>query len=207
MILIEIYLIRHGDCCKAGIDNYDPILKTVNPQLTDKGYKQAQKLAERCRNIRFDRIYSSDLTRALETANILNNTVRSKVIIDSNFREIDMGDVYLNFWTNYPDLFSEWSKHEKDISYPNGECGKMVWDRCERSIKTIIKNDFHRVAIVCHGGTIRSIICGILNIPQERRFYLGAPPENTSISIIKFNREEQKFYLHTFNDYTHWERI
>jgi broad specificity phosphatase PhoE len=196
---MEIYLIRHGDCCKAGKENYDPIMKTVNPQLTDIGYKQAEQLAERCSNIKFDRIYSSDLCRAVETATILNNTVRSEVFIDSNFREIDMGDVYLNSWTNYPELFTTWSKHEEDICYPNGENGKMVWDRCKRSIENIVKNDFERIAIVCHGGTIRSIICGILNISQERRFYIGAPPENCSISIIKFQRKEQKFYLHTFN--------
>ena len=45
---MEIYLIRHGDCYRAGIENYDESKKTVNSELTQKGYLQAQKLAERC---------------------------------------------------------------------------------------------------------------------------------------------------------------
>lgn len=122
---------------------------------------------------------------------------------DSNFREIDMGDIYISSWDNYPDLYQKWSKHDEDIPYPNGENGEMVWERCKKSIGEIIKNDFERVAIIAHGGTIRSIICGILNIPQQRRFHIGFPVENCSISIIKFNPKDLHFYLHTFNDYSH----
>ena len=54
-----------------------------------------------------------------------------------------------------------------------------------------------------HGGTIRSMICGLLDIPQEKRFYLGLPPENCSITVLKYNEKDEKFYLHIFNDYTH----
>lgn len=164
---------------------------------------QAKKLAESCKNIKFDRIYCSDLSRAVDTAKIFNNSVKSTVIEDENFREINMGDIYLSTWDNYPELFKEWSKFEKDIPYPNGENGEMVWKRCKESIDQIIENDFERVAIITHGGVIRSIICGILNIAQEKRFFFGNPPENCSISIIKFNKKGDKFYLHTFNDFVH----
>lgn len=196
---IDIYLIRHGDCHKSAIDNYDSEKKTANPGLTDKGYLQAKKLANRLARVKFDRIYCSDLVRAKETAKVLNNTVKSTVIEDPNFREIDMGDIYLHSWDNYPELYQKWSKFEEDIPYPNGENGEMLWARCKESLEQIIKEDYKNVAIVAHGGVIRSIICGILNIPQQRRFCLGAPTENCSISIIKFDPSESKFYLHTFN--------
>lgn len=200
---MEIYLIRHGDCDRYGLDNYDKEKKTANPKLNEKGYLQVEKLAERCTNIKFDRIYCSDLSRASETAKLFNNTVKSKIIEEPNFREINMGDIYLSSWDNYPELFKKWSKFEEDIPYPNGENGEMVWTRCKKSIEKIIENNFERVAIITHGGAIRSIICGILNIPQERRFFFGYPPENCSISVIKFNAKDSKFYLHTFNDFTH----
>jgi broad specificity phosphatase PhoE len=112
-----------------------------------------------------------------------------------------MGDIYLYSWSKYPDIYHEWVKHEEDIPYPNGENGNMVWERCKDSLYKMLKDDFKQIAIIAHGGKIRSIICGILNIPQEKRFYIGFPPENCSISIIKY--ENNHFYLHTFNDYSH----
>lgn len=199
---MEIYLIRHGDCYKNGIDSYDIHKKTANPELTELGILQAKSLAERCANIKFDAIYCSDLFRATETAQILNNTAKSIIIEDSNFREINMGDIYLSSWDNYPELFERWSKFEEDIPYPNGENGEMVWARCKKSIDKILENNYERVAIITHGGTIRSILCGILNLPQQKRFYFGYPPENCSISIIKCHDNDSKFYLHTFNEYT-----
>lgn len=75
--------------------------------------------------------------------------------MDINFREINMGDLYYRSrWSDYPELYEEWKKHESDLPYPNGECGADVWNRCKNSLDIITQYDYERVAIVCHGGTI-----------------------------------------------------
>lgn len=112
-----------------------------------------------------------------------------------------MGVIYTSSWENYPQTYQKWVLHNEDIPYPNGENGMDVWMRCKNEIDSILESNYNRIAIVCHGGTIRSIICGILNIPQQKRFYYGFPIENCSISIILYKSNE--FYLHTFNDYYH----
>jgi len=175
--------------------------QTMNPPLTSKGIEQAHQLAERLKGIAFDKIFSSDLDRAIQTSNILNSYVNSNITITKQFREIDMGEIFKKPWSEFPDEYSKWASHEEDIPYPNGENGADVWNRCKQEINSIIFSDYTRIAIVCHGGTIRSIACGILNIPQQRRFYFGLPPENCSISIVV--HKEKDFFLHSFNDYAH----
>lgn len=196
---MDIYLIRHGESHKYSPTNYDEEKNAANPRLTEIGYLQAHMLAERLAHIKFDKIYCSDLIRASETAKVLNSKINSKVIEEPNFREIDMGDIQLHPWENYPEQYAEWSKFEEDIPYPGGENGAMLWKRCQKSLERIVERDYEHVAIVAHGGVIRSIVCGILNIPQVKRFSLGFPTENCSVSIIKFLKEERKYYLHTFN--------
>lgn len=198
---MDIYLIRHGECFRSTAEYYDIIKNTMNPPLTEKGVFQAQKLADRLSAVRFDRIYTSDLTRSLNTAMLINEKICSEIIITPQFREIDMGDIYIKSWNDYPDIYDMWNRHKDDIPYPKGKNGADVWKRCKQEIDSIITSSYERVAIVCHGGTIRSIVCGILDIPQQKRFFFGYPPENCSVSIVKY--QNSQFYLHTFNDYSH----
>ena len=197
---MQIYLIRHGECFNSAPEHFSSIKQTMDPPLTAKGIEQAQKLADRIKSICFDKIYTSDLCRAMDTANIINRN-NAEIIVTKNFREIDMGEVYTKSWDEFPEIYSKWLLHEEDIAYPNGENGNDVWQRCRKELDEIILSNFDRIAIVCHGGTIRSIISGLLNIPQQNRFYFGLPPMNCSISIII--REDSKYYLHTFNDHIH----
>lgn len=198
---MEIYLIRHGECCGSTSEYYDMTKRTMDPPLTEKGVLQAQKLAERLSSVRFDKIYTSDLIRAIDTTTIINKKICSGVVTSALFREIDMGDIYTKSWNGYPGIYEQWKQHKEDIAYPDGENGADVWKRCKPGIDDIISHNYDRTAIVCHGGTIRSVICGLLDIPQQKRFLFGSPPENCSISIIKWQNGE--FILHTFNDFSH----
>jgi len=199
---MELYLIRHGECYKGSLKYYEPERRIMNPPLNDTGTEQAKKLALRCKDISFDIIMTSDMQRATQTAEILNEACKSKVKISEAFREINMGNLYTKIWADFPDIYAEWKRREKDIAYPDGESGEDVWQRCKEEIFSLA-NQFNRAAVVCHAWTIRAIICGLLGIPHEKRFYLGFPLENCSITVIKHNREENKFYLHAFNDCSH----
>ena len=202
---MELYLIRHGDCFEATLQYFCEEKQTTNPPLTSKGIRQAHQLANRLRGVKFDKIYTSDLDRAIHTANILHTSVNAEVVISKRLREIDMGEICKKSWDAFPELHTEWVRHEEDIPYPNGENGADVWRRCKQEMDEAIALGHQRIAIVCHGGTIRSIICGILHVPQCKRFYLGAPLENCSISII--THRENDFFLHTFNDSNHMTEV
>lgn len=200
---MDIYLIRHGECFAPSFEFYDAEKKAMDPPLTEKGIVQAEQLAARCKTIGFDMVFSSDLTRAMQTAEKMISAAPCVSVATKNFREIDMGDIHAKSWSAFPELHARWLLHNEDIPYPNGENGEDVWKRCRVELEEIIQSRYQKVAIVMHGGTIRATICGILDLPQQRRFYFGFPPENCSISIVKYQEEEKRFYLHSFNDISH----
>lgn len=194
---MEIYLIRHGECENKGPLNYDAIKQICDPVLTAKGWEQARKLAKSLKNVRFNTIYCSDLSRAMSTAKELAAETSSEVIVTPSFREIHFGHLEMSSWASYPQEYEKWKRHDADVPYPGGENGADVWQRCQLALTPILQSNVERVAIVSHGGTIRSMICGFLQIPQEHRFKFGAPILNCSVNIIQY--EDGVFRLHTLN--------
>lgn len=198
---MEIYLIRNGESFYSAPNYYDYTKKIMNPPLTERGIIQAEKLAERLSKIKFDRIYSSDMERTIKTAEIINKRIHTEHIISEAFREINFGELYFKNVSDFQDLYQQWLFNKKDIPYPKVEDDVLI--KCKTEIDNIIARKYTRVAIVCHGGIIRGIICGLMNIPQHKRCYFGHPPINCSISVIKCINNV--FFLHTLNDYSHLE--
>ena len=59
--------------------------------LTDRGIKQAEIIAEKLKNKKFDAIFSSEFLRARQTAEIVNKFHNKKIIIDSRINEVNVG--------------------------------------------------------------------------------------------------------------------
>lgn len=202
---MNIYLIRHGEKIEK-----DKNHETLG--LTEKGFKQADLLGKRLRGYSIDKIYTSNMKRAVQTAEEINRHLGVEIIVKPELREIHMGACDTEGWgyleQNYPAFIEEYEKHDSDLRYPpDGECGEDVWDRTVRVINEIVESESDNIAVVTHGGVIRAIICGILQLSQARRFYLGAPPKNCSISVIKHDKKKNRFFVHTFNDYAHLEHL
>lgn len=201
---MNIYLIRHGDK-QEDWRNWEGL------ELTEKGFRQANLLGQRLRKYGIDVIYCSDMIRAIQTSEEMNKFLNVDIRIRHELREIDMGDCDKFGWdhvkNNNPDFIAEFSKHTTDIPYPNGECGQDVWNRAIKVIHEIVESKLKNVAVVSHGGVIRALISGFLGLGQERRFYIGAPPENCSISVVRYKHESNEFYVHTVNDYAHLEDL
>jgi probable phosphoglycerate mutase len=101
-------------------------------------------------------------------------------------------------------MFPEWKSadlsHETDMPYPNGESGQDVWNRAKKVFGEIDELSLDNTAVVAHAGTIVSLICGALDIPQQKRFFLGYPPEFSSISVLQ--KRNRRYCLHQFNEYS-----
>lgn len=79
---MDLYIIRHGESQgNIGLDIEDP-------KLTELGEKQAELLALRLRNIKFDAILSSPLTRAVHTATPLSELQNTPITIMHTLHEV-----------------------------------------------------------------------------------------------------------------------
>lgn len=199
---MNIYLIRHA--------RQNSKLCNVNVSLSDTGRRQAHLLAERLKDYKIDAIYSSHYYRAKETASIMTSMLLVPHIIRKDLREIDYGDLEGNSDAynkeHFHEFFEKRDTLEQDIMFPHGENGQQVFERSFRVLKEIICTDYENVAIVTHGGTIRSLVAGILGLDQKNKLLLGLSLENTSITKLCYNKRKDRFYLEQFNEYGHLEK-
>jgi len=199
---MNIYLIRHG--------RQNSKLCNVDVELAEAGRKQAELVGQRLTKFNIDAVYSSDLIRAVETADIINQYLKKKRVIDKRFRESNFGDMTglsnEQLKTRYKEFLDERAKMINDEPYPGGgENSKQVFERAFEALEDIVRQDYKNVAIVTHGGTIRALFTGIAQAPSARWLVFGRQTENCSISEIMYDEELRTYHLERFNDYAHIE--
>jgi broad specificity phosphatase PhoE len=87
---VNLYFVRHGE----GVANLTRVFSNVescNHALTSRGIEQAQILADTFASRRITRIYSSQLLRAVQTADILSHTLQAPVEVTEALREWSVG--------------------------------------------------------------------------------------------------------------------
>jgi broad specificity phosphatase PhoE len=176
-----IYLLRHGQQV-----NHNSYSSTAG--LTPLGIRQANLVGWRLQNGGIFRIYSSDMPRAVQTAETINRHLHREVIIVPEFREISFGEweglSYEEVDNRYRHFKWEFDKHLQDMPYPGGESGEDVRKRAFTALDSISSGGMD-VAIVTHGGVIMTILTAIMGLGLEKRFRLHAP-EHCSISKISY---------------------
>lgn len=133
----------------------------ADPPLNDTGRSQALALAEQLRSTPFDAVYSSDLKRAHETAEILAAPHGVAVVVDRDLREIDVGS-----WSGL--TRAEIAERFPGGSRPDGETHDQHARRVRAAVTRIARGHTGgRVLVVTHGGTIRSIHDLISDVPYH----------------------------------------
>ncbi len=197
----KLYLTRHGE-------SKWNVLKKVQGQqnidLTQKGIKQAEKLAKRLKNQRIDAIYSSDLSRAYETAKIVGAENKINVIKLEELREIKFGpweglelEEILN---NYYEEYKLWLKTPHKLNLENVETVEELKERAKKALDIILSNkELDNVLIVSHGAFLKAILLVLLDldISSFSKFSLN----NVSLSIVEFRQYNNVLKL--FNDTNH----
>lgn len=198
---MKLYLIRHGRQCSK--------LCNVNVDLSEEGYRQASLLGERLFREKIQMVYSSDLLRAMETAQAANLYWNVEHVIRPGLREICFGDMEgmsdQEIAVTYKDFKAQQNRMEQDIPYPGGECAADVVRRAEPVFREMEESGYERIAVVTHGGVIRAMTAHYLGIPMARWRILGASLENCSVTQLDFEAGSGRYRLERFNDYAHLE--
>ena len=166
--MTTIYLIRHAE---AEGNLYRRIQGHWNGQVTPRGQKQIDALAERFRNVPIDAVYSSDLQRTKDTAGAILKYHDLQLETTPRLREANLG-----VWEGRPWGDVEYESPEQ-MYYFNHDPAKWDIPQCEhfpevqarmRSVLAEIasRHDGQTVAVVSHGVAIRSFLASALGIPS-----------------------------------------
>ena len=211
-----LYLIRHGQSevnVKADQMGQDP-----ETPLTELGRSQAAQLGAALtkRHIRFDQIFSSDYTRALDTAKITTQSYyMPQLTITPELREYDAGDWKGSLRQEIltPEVRLRMGSLNQFFLPPNGESLNQVSRRASRWLEDVIlynphvikhtelrgKDNPYQIGVFSHGMTIKCLLQHILGFDKGMTWKIDI--WNTSVTTLSFG--EEGWRLHGINDTSH----
>ena len=185
---MRILLIRHG--------RQNSPLCNVDVPLSEAGRAQAALLGERLKHEGIDAVWSSGLCRAVETADRINESLKVKRVIREDLKEISFGDPVIA--ERFGSFLSQRKKMEQDLPYPGGESAANVVKRVLPVMNEILASGDRAVAVVTHGGVIRSMTAHYLGMELSKTQLLASHLENCGITEFWF-REDGMAVLNRFN--------
>jgi probable phosphoglycerate mutase len=156
---VAVVLARHGET-----DANLPPLRfqgRSDEPLNERGRRQALAMAEELAGTDFQAIWSSDLSRALDTAAPIAERLGLEVEVDGRLSESNRGRwegrLMEEVAADEPGLFAAWRAPDPDFRFPDGESLVEHRDRARAVLREILKGPLPALAIA-HGGTIRCLV-------------------------------------------------
>ncbi len=200
--MTEIYLIRHT---QAEGNRYRMMQGSWDGEITEKGARQIEALAERFREIRVDAVYASDLSRAVLTAEAAARWNRLPVQTRPALREIDVGPWEQKFFANIrhetPELVERFMFDAENWQLEGAETYGQVRQRALNELRKIAEeNEGKTIAVVSHGVTIRCLLSGITGIPLSDTERL---PIFKNTAVTRLFLKDGRFSVDYMNDVSH----
>jgi len=184
----RLFLIRHGETPREGFCNGH-----LDVALTPAGVSEMEEVAGRLTGERIAALYTSDLSRALHSAEILGRVLHLTPIVSPPLREKSFGKweglPQAELLRRFPDEWSDWLANPADAKPTGGESVREMASRVLPVVAQIIKNHLGgRVAIVAHGGVNRVILCHALAL--DLRYMERIAQRHAALNIIEFLEED-----------------
>ena len=177
---------------RLGQTNWNILGKTQglgNSDLTPKGENQALELSKAIKEYPIDYIYSSDLGRAVQTAEIIGSTIGVDIIQTPSLREMGFGDweglLIEEIKKDHAKTYETWRNQPHLVNIPNGETLHIIKDRVDAFIKELNeKYDNKHILLVSHSVTVRVMLLSFLNSGVENIYRIKQ--DNTALNIVEY---------------------
>ena len=185
---IYYYLCRHGETNWNVEKRIKGQLETIDTEFTERGIKQIETLATFIESNNVQAIFSSDLSRTVETARIVNNKINVPLYFYNKFRGLNMGDFQgksIDCFLN-DDYVKECFK-DYNLVIPGGESINQLISRFKDGMD-IIRNKYNydRVSIISHGAAISNIKSSISGDKYENIDYCVLKYYNNNYEIVEY---------------------
>src|SRR6185503_10131155 len=202
--ITRLYLARHGATELTAEDRFSG---AEGVALSADGRDQAGKLGERLATENICAIYSSPLSRALDTATAVATACKLSVEKRDDLREISHGHweglARLDVEARFAEEYSAWEEDPFTFAPSGGESGVAVLARALPVIREIVtKHAGERVLVVSHKATIRLVLCSLLGF--DARGYRDRLDQSPAcLNVLDF-RDPVRVRLMLFNDTSHY---
>lgn len=201
----ELILIRHGE---TAWNRERRMQGQTDIPLSEIGRAQAAAVGQRLAKHSFTALYSSDLSRAWETAAAISSVSGHEIRRDVALRErtfgIFEGLTYPEMAQHYPDAHARFALRDPDYAVPGGESPRQFFERslaCLNAIEQAHRGE--RVVVVTHGLVLDTLYRAARNMPLEEK--RDAPLLNASLNT--FQRAEGAWVEISWADVTHLAEV
>lgn len=152
----HFYMFRHGETIWNA--EWRPHGQHPSPvPLTINGREQMALLADKLADKKINIIFSSDLLRAQQSAEIIAEKLKLEIIYDENLREVDYGKLNGLYSLEREEVFPDYRKCYEDYSlpFPEGESFQNAVNRMDKALKNAAeKYDGKNIAVSTHGNIV-----------------------------------------------------
>lgn len=165
----KILIIRHGETAW----NRGNIFRgTYDIPLNENGKQQARLVAKALSDRKLDAVYTSPLSRAKESAEIVTECHGISPVIHDGFLDLDYGE-----WTGkedsevaqlWPNEHEAWTTKAHTVRPPSGTTLKEVFDKSFSAMEELAeKHDGETIAIFAHRVVNKLLVMGALSLGLE----------------------------------------
>ncbi len=201
---IRLVLVRHG------LSNFNEkgLIqgRTDDSYLTDKGYEQALKSGEALSSVNFDKIYSSPLERAAETAKTIQKNLQGEnnIEYDKNLLEVDLskwsGLTINEIKNKYPENYLLWKNDPENLKLvrndnlpyqPIQELYCQAHEFIKNILKIYLEKNKANILVIGHNAILRCLILSLIGRPKKgfRKIKL----DNASFSILNILKQGDSY--------------
>lgn len=194
---MEIYIIRHGET----VWNAKKLLQgSTDIELNENGRELAGITGQNLEGVVFDKIYSSPLIRAYETACLIRGHRNIPIIRDTRLRELcfgsNEGKDFSKLLADESDPFHYFFKQPERYRAPaDGETLEHICERAKEFLTEVIEpqwKELERVMIVAHGAMNKALMCHIKQHGIDQ-YWSGGLQTNCNVIIV--NLDENGYHV------------
>lgn len=184
----HLYLLRHGE---TTWNRHNRIQGHRDPRLSPLGRRQVLASARQLRGRGIERIFASDLRRAMESARLVQRVLRVPITVNPLLREIDLGrwegltpdQVNARFANGY----AKWLASPANVHIPGAERHAAFKQRVVRCWRDCLVSGYEeRILVVTHGGVITALLAHLLHASFDT-LILGLAIDNASVTHVELH--------------------
>ncbi|MFI5425638.1 histidine phosphatase family protein [Aeromicrobium sp. UC242_57] len=182
----QVILWRHG---RTSWNLAGRVQGQSDTDLDDVGRAQARSAASRLAALAPDRIVSSDLKRARDTAQALSDITGQPLTLDPRLREMNFGQregmTWREAWDAFPEGMRAWVNGD-ETKIPGSETHRQAGERFAAGLRDALLDlpAGGALVVVAHGAVLRTGACVFLDFPESHWSTLGGLG-NCSWSVLR----------------------
>lgn len=183
--MLELILVRHGETESNKAGTY---LGWTDIGLNENGINQVRLLRDKLANAKIQRILTSPLKRAVQTAEIINESCKAEIRYIEELKEINFGlwdnMTFQEIQNKFPKEHKKWLENSDNYHFPEGESAAELYERVSKVIEQLTaKEKDVTILLVTHQGVIRNIISYLLVNTREDSWHFKV--DNCGITKIE----------------------